>query len=228
MAPGYPGCVRLLLVRHGQSQANLAWATDGTVWPHADEALTELGHVQAQALAHAFATGRLPRPGVLATSLMARAVDTVAPTAAALGMPVAGLVEAYEVGSSGPGLGRSALLERCPGLELPDEATEAGWYLHPAEEREEAWDRATRVVSGLVRRYGGTDDLVVLVTHGMFIQLLMGIIGGWEVDFGALNVFFNHNNTGHTLLTFPSVYGERCLVGWVNRTDHLRPDQLSD
>jgi len=223
--------MRLLLIRHGQSLSNLAWLENETSYGDEDSSLSDLGQAQAQALARAFAEGRLPRPAYLMSSLMVRAVQTAAPLAAALGLPVTGLVDAHEVGGlTRPGPGRSELLGLCDSLVLPDEVTELGWYHHPVEARIDGWDRATRVVSALLRQFGQSDELVGLVSHGMFIQLLMRVVAGWEADLESpfLDTWFNINNTGTVLLIFPGEYGERCWIHWVNRTDHLRPDQLSE
>ena len=69
----------LLLVRHGQSEANAA----GLLIGRADSPLTELGHRQAAALGEALAA-RAPAPAALLTSPLQRARQTAAAIAAAL------------------------------------------------------------------------------------------------------------------------------------------------
>ena len=65
----------LLIVRHGQTQAN----ADGLILGRADPPLSELGRRQAAALAEA-----LPVPAVVVSSPLRRARET----AAAFGVPV--------------------------------------------------------------------------------------------------------------------------------------------
>ena len=76
--PDLVGSVRadvLLIVRHGQTQAN----ADGLILGRADPALTDLGRRQAAALAEA-----LPAPAMVVASPLRRAQET----AAAFGAPV--------------------------------------------------------------------------------------------------------------------------------------------
>ncbi len=83
---------RLILIRHGQSEANLAHWFGG----HTDAFLTELGHAQARAAA-AYLHGRERIDAVYASSLT-RTMDTARPTAEAFSLPVIpedGLREIY-------------------------------------------------------------------------------------------------------------------------------------
>ncbi|MCL2784796.1 MAG: phosphoglycerate mutase family protein [Propionibacteriaceae bacterium] len=234
--------MKLLLIRHGQSLANLAWL-QGEPIHGGDPVLTELGEIQAQSLAHAFSTGLLPRPDYVFSSLMQRAVQTVAPVAQVLGCAVEGTLDGYEVGGlhhgsvdesdvrAFPGLGTPELLSICPQLVLPDEVNEQGWYFREVETRVQGWVRAQRLFAQLVDRFGDTDACVVLVCHGMFIQLFLRTIIGWEPDLSTPmldDAWFTINNTGSVYLTVPGEYGERATIHWVNRVDHLIEDHLSD
>jgi len=233
--------MKFLLVRHAQSLGNLSWSQYQASGGTADPPLTELGHAQASALAGAFADGRLPRPDHLMTSLMQRAVQTVAPVAQILNMPVTGVVDLHEVGGvyvgdywaqagqPRPGLGRADLLTICPRLLLPDTATDEGWYFQPFEERQEGWTRAKSVAERLLDQYGGTDDVVAIVCHGLFMQLLLRAVIAWEPDMAtqALDVWIEMNNTGTILVATPGGYGDRAWLHWVNRTDHLTVAQLT-
>ncbi len=81
---------KLIIVRHGQSMANL----NGTFAGQVDVPLSPLGHRQAEELKE-YLTRRF-KIDVIYSSALSRACDTVAPTAAALGLPVirdAGLKE---------------------------------------------------------------------------------------------------------------------------------------
>lgn len=81
---------KLIIVRHGQSMANL----NGTFAGQVDVPLSPLGRRQAEELKE-YLTAQY-KIDVVYSSALSRACDTVAPTAAALGLPVikdAGLKE---------------------------------------------------------------------------------------------------------------------------------------
>lgn len=190
--------MRFIVIRHGQSTNNLLWEQTGSEsGRHPDTPLTETGHLQARRLGETLATGVLPWSiDVLYCSLMKRAVQTAAPVAAALGMPLHGHLDMYEVG--GPfdideatgikvpyrGAPRSELLEVSDRLVLPDAVTEHGWYTHRVEEPEEATQRARALIAGL-RATHSDDATVAFVSHGYFSQFLfremLGIVDmpGW-------------------------------------------------
>ena len=232
--------MRLLLIRHAQSENNQRWSeTRDWTQREADPAITELGRAQAQALATKFANRELPRPDVLLTSLMKRAVQTVAPIAEALQMPVTGHLAVHEVGGVAagtyprlvavPGLGRTALSQLCSRLVLPDAVTEDGWYQLPVEEASTAYSRAKKVLQTLQTKYTN-HDLVALVTHGIFGQLVLRAALNYppEAD-GSLPTYLNFANTGHALLELPNPDDLTSLINvhWLNRTDHLSTDQLT-
>ncbi len=235
--------MRLLLVRHGESQNNRIHADTGS-WAgrSPDPDLTPLGRRQAELLANRFLAEQLPRPDVMLTSLMRRAVATAAPIARALDLPLEGHALLHEVGGvfegqdegpqvtgqAHPGSPASALLELSPHLVLPDEADEDGWHRRPFEVPLAAWHRACDVVDALVTRFGETDRLVAVVTHAWFSQYLLHALLGWQPgEQGRLTAWLVMNNTGHTLLeTHPGPDWPPALV-WLNRHDHLSEDQVT-
>lgn len=73
---------KLIIVRHGQSMANL----NGTFAGQVDVPLSPLGHRQVEELKE-YLTRRF-KIDVIYSSALSRACDTVAPTATALGLPV--------------------------------------------------------------------------------------------------------------------------------------------
>jgi broad specificity phosphatase PhoE len=84
--------VRLLLVRHGES----TWNAEGRYQGQRDVPLSPLGVRQAAALAQRLASDDDVRPRAIASSPLARARETAAPAARALGLEVdvsAGLIE---------------------------------------------------------------------------------------------------------------------------------------
>ena len=190
--------MRLVVIRHGQSTNNLLWEQTGSEsGRHPDTPLTETGQLQARLLGETLAAGALPWTiDVLYCSLMKRAVQTAAPVAAALNLPLHGHLDLYEVG--GPfdideatgtkipyrGASRSELLEVSERLVLPGTVTEDGWYSHPVEDPEEATQRARALIASLRERHDG-DTTVAFVSHGYFSQFLfremlgIGDMPGW-------------------------------------------------
>ena len=73
---------RIIIVRHGQSEANLAHLFAA----HTDAKLTEIGRAQAEALAEQLT--KTEKIDAVYASDLSRATDTVAPTAARFGLTV--------------------------------------------------------------------------------------------------------------------------------------------
>lgn len=231
--------MRLLLIRHAQSTNNLLYATTGeTQGRHADPPLTPLGHEQARALAE-FARqdatfGTVTR---LYCSLTTRAVQTATPLAQALGLGVQGLADAYETGglfmrdeagvaSGVSGRTHAELLTENPALLWPSDLDPAlAWAggFEQADDHPTFMARAGRVLA-LLRGAHGEEDTVALVSHGHFSQFMLRTLLGH----GA--AYFRLYNTSTTLLTLPAPDAPEDwgpLVEWVNRFDHLTPEQVS-
>jgi len=234
--------MQLLLIRHGQSVNNLVMAQTGSEdHRHPDAELTETGLEQAKRLGQAFADGVYPRPDVLISSLMMRAVQTVAPVAAALDMPVRGCATAFEVRGvhSGdpnvaavpePGAPASQLLAICPQLQLPPDADESGWYHGSFETPAQAWLRAQAVMNGLAASYAHTDHTIALVTHGWFSQFLIRAFIEWPPDGvdGGVRTWLELFNTGTALLRHPGPpLGRRSSLVWLNRFEHLPAEMVT-
>src|SRR4051794_15448017 len=73
----------ILLLRHGQTDANAT----GVIQGHGPNPLNELGREQARFLAERM-RAYSPRPDVLVSSDLPRAMQTAEPIAAALGLPI--------------------------------------------------------------------------------------------------------------------------------------------
>ncbi len=229
--------MRLLLIRHGQSGNNLLFEqTGGAAGRHPDTPLTELGHVQAEKTAAYLASAPVDLPWRvthLYTSLMTRAVQTARPIADALDLPLLPLAEAYEVGgpfdedeqtggrSAHPGAVRAALATISGRLELPDWATETGWFAGPYEEEHEAAGRARRLID-LLRATHGPDDVAAVVTHGFFTQFLVRELLGIDSMTGWLRI----HNTALSLFEDRDWGGTVALrLGW---TPHLTGREISE
>lgn len=231
--------MRFVLIRHGQSTNNALWAESGDeLGREVDARLTALGEAQADALA-AYAT----YPGLpwalthLYASPMARAVQTAAPLADALDLPLTLSRDLFEVGGpyellndtreqvAHPGSGSSVIAALSDRVHLPDWLTEEGWWRGEVErERDVYVARADRLIAAL-RDTHDHHDVVGLVSHGWFGNVLLGRLLG----IADMNGAFELANTSISLLE-DAEEG----VPWdvtairVNWLPHLAAAQVSD
>ena len=246
--------MKLLLIRHAQSGNNLLWEQTGSNRDRSpDPGITDLGRRQADAVAQALAapSGRYPRPTHLYTSLMLRAVQTAAPIAEALDLPLRVEPDIYEdhgpvehdrshpgadveEGTDlpygerwmpHPGAGRADLAALSPRLVLPDHAGPEGWWTGPVETLDGVRVRAAGVAAWVRETFADDPDAVpALVTHGTFIHHLTAAL----LDIGAMSGWFMVNNTAVSAFTpSPAPFGPGFLAHWVNRVDHLDADQVT-
>lgn len=183
--------MQILLIRHGQSSNNLLYEQNGSWHDHVpDPALTKLGQLQAAQLANFFTSGRLPRPTVLLSSLMLRAVQTATPLAEALDLDIIGRLDLHEVFGvctglptnlqPHPGSPASVLSEVSERLRLPDSVNENGWYDRGIETPGDSVIRAQKVIDEIQEKYGATDTLVAIVCHEWIAQYLLRAAIGLE------------------------------------------------
>jgi glucosyl-3-phosphoglycerate phosphatase len=159
----------MILLRHGQSEFNLHFGATRRDPGIVDPRLTELGHTQARDAAQQLMGQGIER---IIVSPYTRALQTVGPVAAALGLPVTidpivreRFAYACDIGSP-----RSALQGDWPAHDFS--SVEDIWW--PAEEEPEAAivDRAARFRTDLARRHDWANTLVV--SHWGFILSLTG------------------------------------------------------
>ena len=74
----------VILLRHAQSEGNRQHIYVG----HSELPLSPLGRKQAKVCADYIAQGNLPRPDVILSSDLIRAIETALPTSLALGLPI--------------------------------------------------------------------------------------------------------------------------------------------
>ncbi len=231
--------MRFVLIRHGQSTNNALWAETGDdIGREVDTRLTALGEAQAAALA-AYATS----PGLpwgmthLYASPMVRAVQTAAPLADALDLPLTLSQDLFEVGgpydrldgtgeqTAHPGSGSGVIAALSDRVNLPDWLTEDGWWTGEVErEREVYVARADRLI-GALRDTHDPDDVVGLVSHGWFGNVLLGRLLGIE----DIKGHFELANTSISLLE-DADEGEpwELTAVRVNWLPHLAADQVTD
>ena len=182
-------------------------------------------------------------------SLMVRAVATAAYICDSLGVTQSAFVDLHEAGGiyldqpvpdpdapdgvrytpvGLPGQGRSYFEKNYPGLVLPPNLNEHGWWDRPYETMAERPLRAQRVIETLLACHGplnsdGTEDRVALVSHGGFYNhFLRALIGlpPRSPDQELANVWFEFNNTAITRIDY--LDGHFTVV-YMNDTHFLPP-----
>ncbi|GGK88995.1 histidine phosphatase family protein [Deinococcus radiotolerans] len=214
--------MKLLLIRHAQSENNVIEdRPDYAQGRQPDPPLSGHGHDRAQRFAQ---DADLSGVTHLYTSLMLRAVQTAAPIAARLRLPVHGLELAFEYGglTTGPaggftpamGSDHARLSEHCPALIWP-----AHLHGHPWDGGAEAWEepvfhaRAARLLHNLRTRHAG-QDTAALVTHHDFAGAIIRTALGWRVTDAPPTFHLAH--LGTALLDLPDDGGAGGLM-WLNR-----------
>ncbi len=238
--------MQLYFIRHGQSENNILYDQTGSYHGRSvDPELTDMGRQQAKLLAQFLShcepdfdpNQRDPqnRSGFgimhLYTSLMVRAIDTAAPVAEALGLPLVAWIDLHERGGiyindpeTGepiglPGLNGAELSARCPRLILSDSVDPSGWWNRPFETPEQWPIRARRFLLELIERHGRTTDRVAVISHGGFYnQMLTELLKMPYSD----NLWFELNNTAVTRIDF---HDEGVDLVYLNHVDHL-PKEL--
>jgi 2,3-bisphosphoglycerate-dependent phosphoglycerate mutase len=230
--------MRFVLIRHGQSTNNALWAENGDeTGRDVDARLTALGETQAVALAVYAGSPGLPWALThLYASPMTRAVQTAAPLADVLDLPLTLSQDLFEVGGPyeldhtgeqvpHPGSSSSAIAALSERVQLPGWLTEEGWWRGEVERERDAYvARADRLIQTL-RATHRVDDVVGLVSHGWFGNVVIGRLLGIEDMSGV----FELANTSISLLedTEEGVPWDVTAIR-VNWLPHLAADQVSD
>lgn len=159
----------MILLRHGQSAFNAAFAASRVDPGIPDPPLTELGRAQAQAAAAALRGERLAR---IITSPYTRALETAAIVAGALDLPVTvhPIVRERCAFSCDIGTPASELARRWPDLDFGH--LEEIWWPTLTESEAEIEARAAAFRAEMAAIPDWTDTLVV--THWGFILALTG------------------------------------------------------
>lgn len=164
-----PGATELLLIRHGESRAADPANPFPLVDGQGDPELHEAGRAQAEAVA--LRLRELPLCALYATKLR-RTQETAAPTAAALGLPVAVDPDLHEVhlGAWEGGLFRKKVAELDPVyLEMQRQQR---WDVIPGGESPEALD--ARLDRALARLHAAHPDaMIAAFVHGGVIAHLL-------------------------------------------------------
>lgn len=159
----------MILLRHGQSEFNLHFGATRRDPGIVDPRLTELGHTQAQEAAAQLAEFGIRR---IIASPYTRALQTVGPVAAALGLPVTidPIVRERYAYACDIGSRRSDLERDWPHHDFS--AVEEIWWPHVEEPEASIVDRAARFRADIGARHDWEHTLVV--SHWGFILSMTG------------------------------------------------------
>ncbi|MBV7363376.1 histidine phosphatase family protein [Actinomycetaceae bacterium TAE3-ERU4] len=234
--------MKLLLIRHAESQNNALMAKGTPELRVPDPHISELGKKQAHALGEWIKSSPrdFPKPDVLYSSLMIRTIETAAPLAEAWDLPIIARTDTFErrgvfSGPMGkpephPGSSRSELQAVTKRVELPSQVTEEGWFPGPFETQAQGMRRALRLAHWL--RGFPDETTVALVAHGEINAMLLAALtapkrveealekntderNAWR----EMGMFWAMENTATTFLEIGE--GDLILINWMNRTDHL-------
>lgn len=211
--------MKLLLIRHGQSANNaLSGANHPVSSQYPDPTLTDLGRQQAETLAHAFTDGLLPRPSVLLSSPMTRAVQTAAPLAdeptcrsSWRRRPtrwVASSRACRAVLGSFQGASRAELADISDRLIFNEDIHDEGWYRlgSHVETPAEGQGRGKRLYRSILERYGNQDGVVALVCHEWITNyVLRAALGLSDPEGGSRSVVLTAEHLEHLHPDRPSV-----------------------
>jgi broad specificity phosphatase PhoE len=174
----------MILMRHGQSEFNLHFSATKRDPGIEDPKLTPLGHAQAEAAAQVLCAKGITR---IVASPYTRALQTAAPTARALGLPV----------RVHPGV-RERFHFVCD-IGSPRAALQAAWPEHDFGHLDEIWwpdstetpasvdERARRFLAEM--RDGDAWETTLVVSHWAFLLALTGesLENGQWIQLGPAN-----------------------------------------
>ncbi|MEE2659130.1 MAG: histidine phosphatase family protein [Candidatus Latescibacterota bacterium] len=226
----------LFLIRHGESTNNALSDQNQRVY---DPDLTDLGHVQARALASHLAAGGHQQPAEpcvpsvhrLYCSAMLRTLQTTRPVAEALSIQPEIWVDLHEVGGlfldkpdgtveAFGGTTREQLAERFPGYNVPPAISDDGWWGAERGKESPAAARGRAIaVTDKLRRFAADlpdGERVAIVTHGDFMNsvvlALLDRLPSW-------GLYYEHLNTAITRIHLSGDGSIR--IRYLNRAGHL-------
>lgn len=241
--------LRIALVRHGESMNNVHEAvSEANYVAHrqADPDLSERGFLQAEALGAFLANTtassllRIHPVHKLMVSPVKRALQTMAPTAKALGLRPLVRTNFFEAGGvynadstyssfvAQGGMTRSEMMAAFSQYDLPDDITEEGWYTGVGKETDdECRERATGIATELKMLAGKLRESkqVVFVAHYDFMCSLLDalVIPGVEHSGAFLN--WQHYNTGITVIDITAKGKVKVLMA--NAVPHLTREETT-
>ena len=202
--------MRILLIRHGESEGNAAGRIQGIV----DEPLSKVGKAQALALASRL-KARSSLCGVYSSGLR-RALETAAPIAAAFDLPVVAHADLreYDLGAL-TGLTLGQVEAGYPDL-VKAWSESPLWVPIPGEEGREAFlRRVMAAMAWIVARHAGQDAIAVVAHAGTLGAYLCGLVG---MDYGSRRIPWTFDNASLSIVELGPV---QARVVSLNDTSHL-------
>lgn len=239
--------MKLLFVRHGQSENNAIWADhqsrEGRV---ADPLVTEIGTQQMVYSAQfidSYLSGELlentgsSQPAIdhvyLFCSLMERAIQSGEIIAQRLKLPLLGHLDIHENGGlydhdpvtdepvGIPGMSKADMKRKYHQLVQPEGMNGNGWWNRGYEARELREGRAGRVITELKNKYAAGNNCLIFVSHGGFYNTFLRTL---LVASGA-DIWFELYNGAVTLLEFSGEGGVNLMFN--NRYDFMPPGLIT-
>lgn len=230
--------MRVYLIRHAQSENNIL--TEETIHLRkVDPNLTELGYEQRDYLASFLKTAIEINNSRfdfthLYSSAMHRTLLTSEPIAKALNLQPEVWVDLHEKGGmylhengqdeGYTGMTRAEILNLFPDYVVPDTVTDKGWYdaAMGIEPETHSFYRAIKVSTALQQR-ADSDDVVALVSHAGFLDILLKAIFN-QLPSRPHTMKYYHYNTAVTRIDY---HGHRPALHYMNRVVHLPADKHS-
>jgi len=167
-------------------------------------------------------------------SPMARTLDTASPVAEALDIKPVIWEDLHEQGGlwiqegtkaekiPQPGLTPAQIKEKYPRFTIPKTMPADGWWNRPHEKMEECHQRSGRVLEELLKKHAHTDDLVAMVSHGIFFNSLMFHLCGFAPE--DARFYFGIQNVSITRL---DINNEVKKLVYQNRVEFLPDNMIS-
>lgn len=219
--------MELYIIRHAESENNARPLEERV----ADPPLSEMGRRQAERLAPRI---QHIQPTRLYVSPFRRALETMAPYMKIGEVMPEAWCDLHEQGGvmhgvsletfeGWPGMTRDEMLAAFPAVQLPDDIDHRGWWkCRPYEPIERAVLRAERVAVRLREDFAHTDERVVLITHGLFMSLLISALMG--LPWAGYDRFGDIANTAVTRFTVTREYNR---LGLLNCVRHLPEEWIT-
>ena len=216
--------MKLFFVRHGQSENNALWTnTRSNLNRVSDPQLTEVGRKQIEAAAdYLYSQIKKDDPKIIDQafkyegeevriycSLMDRAIQSGLIISKKLALPLKAHLDIHENGglysedpltserTGVPGRNSKELQSIYPELILPEGINPDGWWNRPFEDRETRRIRAKRVLNEFKDRYGNSEEILIVITHGGFYNYLLRAAFDLRDD---TDVWFDLFNAAITLI----------------------------
>jgi len=179
--------VRLLLIRHGESEGNAERRLQG----RGEYPLSERGREQARRLAERLGD-ECGGVAAIYTSSLSRAAETAQILAEVVDAPVIGddRLREYDVGKL-TGLTMEEIRERFPQVYAAWEKDAEEWVPFPGSEGNEDFDRRVRQVFAEIIARHDNDENVIVVSHGgtlgVYLSQIVGLPAGRRSPFAFDN-----------------------------------------